>query len=94
MVTSSVFLASYPEFATAPVDLVAARLAEADARTAQMVFDADVRDYRVMLLAARLLAISPYGRRMQLVNKDGSTTYDADLHRMDLTAALGVARVS
>jgi hypothetical protein len=75
------------------VALVAARLVEADARTST-AFGADVRDFRVMLLAARLLAISPFGRKMLLVNKDGSTTYDADLHRMDLTAALGVARVS
>lgn len=80
--TYAEFVAAYPEFAPADETLVGLKLVDADLRTSTS-YAAEVRDIRVGLLAARLLALSPYGRDMRLVNKDGSTVYDADLAAMD-----------
>ncbi len=90
---ASLFLAAYPEFATAPSALVAAKLADAEKRTSLDIFG-DARDLRVGLLAARLLALSPFGRDMRLVETDGKTVYDDDIARMNTAFAFGVGRVS
>ena len=89
--TRAEFLVGYPEFASAPEALVERKLADADARTGDS-FGAAARSVRVQLLAARLLALSPFGRDMRMVD-DGVTVYDDDLRIMNVSAAVGVDRV-
>jgi hypothetical protein len=89
-VSRATFLAEYPEFTTADVTLVDAKIADAVARTSALLFDADTYDRRVYLLAAKLLAKSPLGRDARLSLDDGSTIYDAEIDRMDRVATCGM----
>lgn len=87
-VTQAAFLASYPEFNPASTELLAAKLA-----AAELQVDADVwggkADLAVMLTAAHLLAISPFGQRARLVSDAGKTTYEGELSRMKKTVGFG-----
>lgn len=73
--TASEFKAAFPEFEKAPDALVNAKIRIAELRTNSTVWG-EQYEIGVSYLAARLLALSPFGRPMQLVNKDGSTVYD------------------
>lgn len=93
MSSAAEFLVQFPEFAQAPPALVAAKLADAVARTSTEAFSASAIDRHVYLLCARLLALSPFGRDMRLVADDNVTVYDADLLAMARTATVGIGRV-
>ena len=41
------------------------------------------------LYTARFLALSPWGRKMNLANKANQTNYDVDLRRVILTVTAG-----
>lgn len=94
MITAAEFLVGFPEFSAAGTPLVEAKLADADATTSVDAFAPAVRDRRVALVAARLLALSPFGRDMKLVSDDGATVYDDTIRRMDQCAVFGRGRVA
>lgn len=79
--TAAAFKVEFPEFASADDTLVDAKLADAAARTGADVWGSKW-EMGVKYKAARLLALSPFGRKMRLVNNDGSTVYDADIKAM------------
>jgi hypothetical protein len=91
--TSTEFLAEYREFASLASDapglaMVAAAVAVAARRYSEEAcapFYADL----VMRKAAQLLALSPFGQAARMVNKDGSTTYDAQIREWELSATFG-----
>lgn len=82
------FKSAFPEFGQAPDATVAEKLASALRQTDSGVWGNQYED-GVFLRTADLLAKCPYGRKMQLVNKDGSTAYSADLERLERIASCG-----
>jgi hypothetical protein len=82
------FKSAFPEFAQAPDQTVQEKLTSAIRQTDQGVWGSQYED-GVFFRTADLLAKCPYGRKMQLVNKDGSTAYSADLERLERIAASG-----
>ncbi|KKN75983.1 hypothetical protein LCGC14_0375400 [marine sediment metagenome] len=80
-VTVETFIESFPEFRSASVDVIKAKLAEAVLQVDAKVWEGKT-DLGVKYTAAHLLALSPFGRQAKLVSKDGSTTYEQ--HRDDL----------
>lgn len=79
--TAAEFKAVFPEFLGAPDLLVTAKISDAVGRTSEEVWGA-LWTQGVMYRAADLLAKSPFGRSMRLVNKDNTTAYSADLRTM------------
>ncbi len=73
------FLSRYPEFKTAPEDLVEGCLEDAALRTDPEVLG-DLTDHAHGLLAAHLLSISPWGRGSRLQKDTRGTTYEDELH--------------
>lgn len=82
--TKAEFLDLYPEFATAKDALLDATLAQESANLKGPY----VTDRLFGLQVAEALALSPFGRDLKLVNKDGSTVYSERL-----TKALQVAAI-
>lgn len=83
------FRTNYPEFDDAPDTLVTAKIAQAALRMNAALWAA-LAPTGVMLHAAHLLATSPQGRAMKLVNKDGSTTYGKEYAIMQRTCTIGL----
>lgn len=76
------FKAAFPEFNAAPNDLVTAKLAYASALTPDTIWG-DLKEQGAFLYCARFLSLSPFGRKIGLVNEKLSlTNYDADLDRL------------
>lgn len=79
------FLKSYPDFkgtnATANLEIVKAKLDEAWLEVDEVVLR-DKADVLHGLIAARKLALSPFGRNAKLVSKMGETPYDAEIKRI------------
>jgi hypothetical protein len=86
--TPAEFQEEFLEFAGAPSDLVQAKINDAVRRTSERAWGSDWR-MGVMYRTADLLAKSPFGRKLRLVNKDGTTAYTADLRTMVRRVALG-----
>jgi hypothetical protein len=82
------FKSAYPEFGQAPDATVQEKLSSAQRQTDSGVWGTQYED-GVFLRTADLLAKCPFGRKMQLVNKDGTTAYSADLERLERIAACG-----
>lgn len=74
------FLRAFPEFQDAPPPLVAAKLAYGMQLTPARIWG-NLTEQGAFLYTARFLALSPYGRKIGLVRKDGKTNYDEDLTR-------------
>lgn len=88
-VTSTDFLARFPEFGKQPDLVLIDRVLVEAARSIDPDVWGDKTEDGILYLAAHRLAISPYGRQMQLVARDGSTTYGAEYERMKRAAAAG-----
>lgn len=86
--TPAEFIAEFPEFVGAPTPLVQAKINNAVERTSTTRWGTLWRQ-GVMYRTADLLAKSPFGRKMKLVNKDGTTAYTADLKTMVRRVAIG-----
>ena len=89
--TVAEFKAEYPTFANAPDALVQSRLDQAAARTNATVWGEQYA-MGVMLRAADLLAKTPEGRRMRLVQNDGKSIYHEDLRTLVRRVSVGVGR--
>jgi hypothetical protein len=87
-VTAESFKLAHPEFTNVDDDLVTLKIADAEMLCPDSVWG-DFADMGVCFRVARALALLPPGRDLRLVNKDGSTVYDADLARLTLTVASG-----
>ncbi len=90
--TTEQFLARYPEFAGTGPDLVEAKLAEADLQVDAAVWG-DQADIGHGLVAAHLLATSPFGENARMVAKDGTTTYGTRLETMQRRVAKGLGLI-
>lgn len=89
------FRSEFPEFANASDPLVQAKLDDATDRTSASAWGTGrKRRQGIMLRTADLLAKSPFGRKLRMVMKDGSTPYTEDLRRMVRVAAAGRGRVT
>lgn len=77
-VTAAEFKAAHPEFVNCTDDEVTAKLADAALLCPDAVWG-DFADQGTRYRAARMLALSPMGRDVKLVNKDGSTVYDEQI---------------
>ena len=94
-VTVATFREGYPEFADCPDSLVQFKLDEAAATTWQPVFDSTPEAGRHLyeqityLYCAKYLALSPYARKMALVDDKGATLYDQRIRQLTLTATSG-----
>lgn len=75
------FLAAFPEFKDAPPDLVGAKLAYALQLTPTVPWG-NLQEQGAFHYCARMLALSPYARKMGLVNKEGKTNYDDEITRL------------
>lgn len=80
-VTVESFRESFPEFRSASLELIKAKIDEAALQVDAVVWEGKT-DLGVKYTAAHLLALSPFGRQAKLVSKDGTTTYQT--HRDDL----------
>lgn len=89
--TVAEFLVDYPTFTNAPTALIQSRLDQAALRTNATVWE-DKYAMGVMLRAADLLAKTPEGRRMRLVQADGKSIYWDDLQTLVRLVAVGVSR--
>jgi len=85
-VTVDIIYTEFPEMARAKRDIVAAKLADAEAMTAQEQFG-DLRDQRVKYLTCHLVALAPGGEFARLdANKDpdgARTIYQLTLTQLD-----------
>lgn len=87
-ITETDFKKAFPEFATAPSDLVTSKLAYGDSLTPVGIWG-DLKEQGAFLYCARFLALSPFGRKVGLVNKQDVTNYDEDLARLRRTVTSG-----
>lgn len=78
----SSFRARYPEFRTAADGLVQAVLDEVATEIDATVYR-DKYDVAHGMKTAQRLARSPFGKNARLSQDDGSTTWDADIRRID-----------
>jgi hypothetical protein len=74
--TYAQFIVSFPEFDQVTQAYVQAKIDEADTLLDADAFGADLHYIAVGYKAAHLLAMSPYGTQLQLVNDNGSTVYE------------------
>lgn len=82
-------IASYPEFAKAPLSLVTAKLNEAARRTSSTIYKPEEAVDAVYLKAAVLLATSPEARKLQLVDEEAALVYAAQLYELQRSASMG-----
>lgn len=87
-VSASMFDNRFPEFAGRPDDLLTSILAAATARCHSDAWGTG-RNEGVLYLSAHLLALSPYGREMRMVNKDGTTAYEGTYRDLLIGATAG-----
>lgn len=88
MVSAATFIVNYPEFTNAPPALITNELTNAYNKTSATVWGVYI-DEGAQLRACRSLALSPFGRGMALVSKDGSTVYDERLNDLIEIIAAG-----
>jgi hypothetical protein len=87
--SAATFKAQYPEFSTLDDSVCDDFLADAAQDFALEHFPAPEGAIGVMLAAARAIALSPAGRSMQLVSKDGSTPYEARVQALKRRRTMG-----
>lgn len=83
------FLTVFPEFKDAGAPLILAQLTRALQYVPQGVWG-DFQQEGAFLYCARFLAITPWGRKMNLANKDNVTNYDKDLQRVKYAVTSGL----
>lgn len=83
------FRTQFPEFQEAPDSLILGKMREAESRTDAFVWGAK-REQGIAYLTAHLIALSPGGRAMQLVQKDGSTPYYETLTTLRRAVTMGL----
>lgn len=89
--SAATLYASYPEFSGADADLVNAKLAEAARRTNATVYGtAALAQDAVLLRAAELLILSPYGREMRSENPDQWLAWQVVLRKLQREATMGL----
>lgn len=69
------FIAAFPEFDQIDQTYIETKIGEASAMLDVLAFGDVLHNIAVLYRTAHLLAISPYGKQMQLVSDDGKTTY-------------------
>lgn len=69
------FQTKFPEFSEVDTGLIDEKIAEAVTLLSEDAFGVDLHTLAVHYKAAHLLALSPYGQQLQLVNGDGETVY-------------------
>lgn len=85
------FIARYPEFNGAGATLVGQKLAEAARRTSSEVYQTDeLTSDAVMVRAAVLLYISPYGSNMRATNPTQAAAWEYQLRSMQRSATQGL----
>ncbi len=84
------FIARFPQFGKASMQLVQDVLAEAAERTNEDVFDEATRLEAVYLQAAVKLATIPAARTLQLVNEDHAKVWRRVLFRLQRAAVAGL----
>lgn len=89
---SGSFRALFPEFNTAPDQLVQSRLDQAALRIDPAVWGSRAGEGQAYL-AAHLLALAPGGQFARLVSKEGKTTYGNEHEKMVIQVAGLVMRV-
>lgn len=89
MPTVAEFKIAFPEFRSALDSLVQAKLDSAARQTDACVWGNTYLD-GVMTRTADMLARTPFGKQLQLANRDGTTVYTADLERLEQAAAVGI----
>lgn len=75
------FLARFPEFKDAGAVFISVQLTRALHYVPDCPWGLH-KEEGAFLYCARFLALSPYGRKLNLVNKKGETNYDKDLQRI------------
>lgn len=94
-VTVQDLVAFAPEFAPAEDALISAKITEAEARCPVETWgEGEFRDRGVLHKAARLVALSPWGREMRLVLDGGGTVWDAEIKQLNRIAAGGLGRTA
>lgn len=88
-ITVADFLAAFPEFKDAGTPLLSATLARAQQYTKDVCIWGDYQQEGTFLYCARFLALSPYGRKMNLANKANETNYDVELKRVKFIVTAG-----
>jgi len=91
-IDAATFLTLFPEFKDAGTVLITAKLTQAQQYTPLCPWGKWQQE-GTFLYAARFLALTPWGRKMNLANAAGQTNYDADLRRVQLIVSSG-ARVT
>ena len=86
---AATFKAQYPEFASLDDSVCDAFLADSAQDFASEHFPGRDGSMGVMLAAAHAIALSPAGRSMQLVSKDGSTPYGDRVKALKRRATMG-----
>ena len=88
-VTYASFIVEFPEFARADYEtVVTARLATATLQTPDDVWGT-LRDDGIKWLAADLIARSPQGRELRLVNRENDSIYSVERRRLEGIVASG-----
>lgn len=88
MVSREALLIRFPELDKCPETLLAACLEEAHRKIGSDMWGSSYED-GVKIFAARLIAMSPQGKRMQLTTKNGGTIYDPEWKRLQRVVASG-----
>ena len=90
-VTRAAFLERYPEFNGTAAALIDAKLAEADRRTNDSMFQTtELAEDATMLRAATLILRSPAGKLMRQANPDQVFTWEYELRLLQRSATMGV----
>ena len=83
------FLQTFPEFKDAGAVLINAMLVRAQQYTPLCPWGTFQQE-GTFLYCARFLALSPWGRKMNLANKANETNYDRDLQRVKYIVTSGL----
>lgn len=87
-VSAATFDARFPEFAGRPDALLTSVLAAATARCHSDTWGTGQNE-GILYLTAHLLALSPFGREMRMVNRDGTTAYQGTYETILIGATAG-----
>ena len=87
--TVAAFKARFPEFAPCPDATVQIHLDDAATQCDEAAYG-HLHELGCAYTAANALAQLPAGRKMQLVQKDGTTVYEARRASLAASAAIGV----
>lgn len=82
------FLSRFPEFKDAGIPFIYATLARALTYVPICPWGTHQQE-GAFLYCARFLALSPFGRKMNLANKANETNYDKDLQRVKYIVTSG-----